>query len=617
MSRSLKCKMLKIFLFILIAWTGYPQRAYGLETVRVAVLPFQINAQEGREYLMERLPEVIRSFLAQEGAGVVDLNLSEGVSWTEATRQAGGIRAFGVDQGADYVIWGSLTRVGQKISIDAKMIPAFGQEPPSVFYAEGTGIENLTQIVRQLVDEFSVRLFKQERVTQIRIEGNQRIESDAIERVIATEPGDVFLAKSLSEDLKSVYRMGYFEDIRIESEDSPQGKIITFHVTEKPTIRRIEITGNRLYDDEEVQESLNIRTGSILNIFMIRSNLRRIESLYREKNYHNVQVDYEIHPLDNNQADLEFIIEEGEKVRIREIRFVGNDAYSEDELKDLMKTSEKGFWSWITASGELNQEDLNQDVARLTAFYHNNGYIEARVGDPQVEYQENWIYITMKIDEGSRYRVGKVGVNGDLVMPEEALLDQLGITDETFYNREVVRNDVLRLSDIFSDEGYAYADITPRIQKNSEDLTVDLTYQIEKNELVYFDRIIISGNTKTRDKVIRRQLEVYEKGLYSGRRLKRGIQNLHRLDYFEDINVDTTKGSAEDQMVLEINVTEKPTGTFSFGGGYSSVDNLFAMASITQRNLFGRGQVLQFRANVGGSSSQFTLSFTEIGRAHV
>jgi len=615
MLRSPEFKRLKLLLLIpLLLWTvwaGQPRTAFGLETVQVAVLPFQINALEGRDYLRERLPEVIRSFLEQEGAGVVDPNLPAGMSWTEVTRQAGGIRSFGLRQGADYVIWGSLTRVGQKISIDAKMIPTFGQEPPSVFYVEGTGIENLTRIMRKLVDEFSSRLFKQERVTQIRIEGNQRIESDAIDRVIKTRPGDVFLAKSLSEDLKAVYRMGYFEDIRIEAEDSPQGKIITFRVTEKPTIRRIEVTGNRLYDDEEVEESLNIRTGSILNVYMIRSNLRRIESLYREKNYHNVQVDYEIHPLDNNQADLEFIIDEGEKVRIREIRFVGNDAYSEDDLKDLMKTSEKGFWSWITASGELNQEDLNQDVARLTAFYHNNGYIEARVGDPRVEYQGNWIYVTIKIDEGSRFRVGKVDVSGDLVIPEPVLMDQIGITDETFYNREVVRNDVLKLSDIYSDEGYAYADIAPRINKNPEELTVDLTYQIDKKALVYFERITISGNTKTRDKVIRRQLEVYEKGLYSGRRLKRGVRNLHRLDYFEDIKVNTAKGSAEDQMVLEIEVAEKPTGTFSFGGGYSSVDNLFAMASISQRNLFGRGQVLQFRADVGGKSSRFTLSFTE------
>ncbi len=585
--------------------------AVSLETVQVVVLPFDIHVMEDREYLEEKLPEVLRSLLEQEGASVLDPEISDGKPWTEVTRSAGGIRKFGMDRGADYVIWGSLTRAGQKISIDAKMITTVGQEPPSVFFTEGRGIENLSVMVKDLVRKFSAKLFRRERVAEIRISGNKRIESDAIRRIIRTQPGDDFLAKSLSEDMKAVYKMGYFDDIRIESEESSGGKIIVFHVTEKPTIRSVRFAGNRVYDEEKIKESLTLKTGSVLNVSNIQSNMQRIESLYKEKNYHNVSVSYEIKNLDSNQADVEFIIAEGEKVRIKNIDFAGNSAFSSDDLKKLMKTSEKGFWSWITSSGELNREDLNQDAARVTAYYHNNGYIEARVGDPQVEYRGNWIYITIKISEGSRFKVGKVNVTGDLVFPEKDLLEKIKIGRETWYNREVVRKDVLTLTDVYSDEGYAYASIEPLISKKTESLEVDLNYKIQKGNQVYFEKIIISGNTKTRDKVIRRQLEVVEQGLYSGKNLKRGIRNLNRLDYFEDIKVNTVKGSAADQMILKIDVTEKPTGTFSFGGGYSSTENLFAMASITQRNLFGLGQILQLKAELGGSSTRFTTSFTE------
>jgi outer membrane protein insertion porin family len=405
--------------------------------------------------------------------------------------------------------------------------------------------------------------------------------------------------------------MGYFEDIRVEAENGPDGKIIIFDVKEKPTIRIIRFKGNRVYDDDEIKENLNIKTGSILNIFKVGSNIKRIEELYKDKNYHNVKITYNVHKLAHNQADLEFIIEEGEKVLIKSIILEGNSAFTNDKLKKIMKSSEKGFFSWLTSSGDLNKEDLNQDISRLTAFYHNKGYIQAKVGEPKIEYKENWIYITIKIDEGPQFKVGEVDIAGDLVLPKKELLEKLKISKETFYNREVIHNDVLALTDLYSDEGYAYTEIVPRIEKKLAEMIVHITYVVEKGKQVYFELITIGGNTKTRDKVIRRELKVYEQGLYSGRRLKRSVRNLHRLDYFEDIKVNTVKGSTDDKMILKIDVTEKPTGAFSFGAGYSSVENIFLMASISQRNLFGRGQALQVRGEIGGRSNRYNLSFTE------
>jgi len=602
-------RYLNLLLMVIILF--FPAGAYSLETIRVLVLPFEIHSQQDLSYLKTEIPGVLKNHFKQNGAIVIEIDSIPDFSLENQPKNVAGMRNLGIKSGADYVVWGSLTWLGQKFSIDAKMIESFNNEPPTILFVEGKGVENLSGSVKKLSENFGIRIFKHEKIAAVLVEGNKRIETDAIKKYIKTKQDDIFNAKRISEDLKSVYSMGYFEDIRIESEDKPEGKIIIFKVKEKPTIRVINIKGNKIYEDEEIKEYLNIRTGSILNIFKINSNIKRIEEMYKEKNYHNIKVDYDLKQLEHNQADLEFIIEEGEKVQIIKIIFEGNKAFDSDKLKDLIKTSEKGFFSWLTSSGDLNMEDLNQDIARLSAFYHNNGYIQARIGEPQIEYRDNWIYITIKIDEGPRFKVGNVDIEGDIVLSKEELAKKLKINKEEFFNREVVRNDVLALTDIYSDEGYAYAEITPRIDKDFDQLMVNIIYVIKKGKQVYFEKIIIAGNTKTRDKVIRRELKVYEQELFSGRRLKRGMRNLYRLDFFEDIKVDTIKGSSDDSMILKINVSEKPTGTFSFGGGYSSVENLFVMASISQSNLFGRGQILKLQGEIGGRTNRYTLSFTE------
>ena len=566
---------------------------------------------EETPYIENEIPEILKNHFKQSGAIVIETSSIPDFSLENQPKSLAGIRNLGIKTGADYVVWGSLTWLEQKFSVDAKMIESFNNDPPNILFVEGEGIENLFVSVKKLAENLGMKFFKQEKVAEVIVEGNKRIEIDAIKKYIKIKQGDIFNAKKISEDLKSVYSMGYFENIIIESDDKPKGKTIIFKVKEKPTIRVINIKGNKVYDDEEIREYLNIRTGSILNIFKINSNIRRIEELYKEKNYHNAKVDYNLKQLEHNQADLEFIIEEGKKVQIKKIIFEGNNAFDSDKLKGLMRTSEKGFFSWLTSSGELNIEDLNQDISRLSAFYNNNGYIQARIGEPQIEYKDKWIYITIKTDEGPQFKVGRVDVEGDIVLSKEEFFKKLKINKEEFFNREVVRNDVLAITDIYSDEGYAYAEIIPRIDKDFDQHMANIIYVIKKGKQVYFEKIIIAGNTKTRDKVIRRELKVYEQELFSGRQLKRGMRNLYRLDFFEDIKVNTIKGSSDDRMILKIDVSEKPTGTFSFGGGYSSVENLFAMASISQRNLFGRGQILKLQGQIGGRTNTYTLSFTE------
>ena len=602
--------MTRVLLLIAITLVSMiPGSALGVEPARIVLLPFTINAQEDLAYLASEIPAMIGNNLKQEGAAILDpVRLSVEYPDRRTTKD---IRKFGVTVAADFVIWGSMTRIGQRFSLDVKMVEPFSEAEPAIVYEEGERIEALPAMVHTVSSRLGLRIFKQSVITEVRIEGNNRIEADAIERVIKAAAGNVYSVKELSQDLKAIYAMGYFDDVRIESEEAPKGKMVIFKVKEKPTVRVIRFKGNRVFDDEKLMENLSISTGSILNIFKLGKNVKRIESLYTEKNYHNIKVTYTLDSLEHEQADLTFHIEEGDKIWIRNITFDGNNAYSDDDLKDLMKTAEKGWFSWITSSGDLSQEDLDRDVDKVTAFYHNNGYIKAKVSEPQVDYRPEGIEISMKIEEGPRFKVGRVDIDGDIILDKAQLLGKLKITEDEFYNRETVRNDLLALADLYSDEGYAYADISPKTEQDPENLVVHITYTIAKGDKVYFERITINGNTITRDKVIRRELKVYEQELYSGVRLKRGVRNLQRLDFFEDVKVNTEKGSAPDQMRLNINVTEKPTGAFSFGGGYSNDEQLFGMASISQRNLFGHGQKLELKAQLGGTTDRFTLSFVE------
>ncbi len=600
-----------VLTIILLLGIWHPMVARAADPVKVMVLPFDVHATGDLNYLRTQIADVLTDHLEKDGAIATPYPVEKYRAESSIITEEPVLREIAREYGADRIIWGSFTLIGEKFSLDAHMLAPFDSAGPISFNAQGSQLENLLKVLKSLSDQIGLKLFQHEVVDEIRIEGNKRIEADAIKRKINIKTGQIYKDSQLSADLKSIFNMGYFDDLRVETETGPKGKIVTFHVKEKPTVRRIKIKGNRIFDDEEINENLTITTGAILNIFKVRSNLEQIESVYKEKNYHQVAVDYKVHPLDNNQADIEFIIDEGPKVYVTSITFEGNNSYKPRKLKKQIQTSEKGFFFWLTSSGDLDRSKLDQDAALLKNFYTNQGYINAKVADPIVDIQEDGIQINFKIDEGARYKMGSIDVSGDLIKPKEELLENLELGEATYYSREKLRADVIKLSDIYGNFGYAYADVNPNVKPDKENLTVNVTYEIQKNQEVYYENIFISGNTRTRDKVIRRQLRVYEKERFNGAALKRSIRNLYRLEYFEDIKVNSLKGSKDDLMVLKIDVAEKPTGTFSFGAGYSTEENVYFVGSISQRNFLGRGQTLKFSGEIGGSTTRYNLSFTE------
>jgi outer membrane protein insertion porin family len=577
------------------------------ETVNVMVLPFDVHATGDLKYLSTQIADVLSDHLEKDGAAITKYPADA----ADPELDSVAVRKIARAHNVDHIIWGSFTLIGERFSLDARMLEPFDPASPVGFTGKGVKIENLLKVLKSLSSDIGLKLFKREIVEAITISGNQRIESDAILRQISTKTGAIYKASQVTSDIKKIYKMGFFDDLRVEADKGEKGTIVTFHVKEKPTIRRIRIKGNKRFDDEEVKENLTLSTGAILNIFKVRSNIEQIEAMYKEKNYHQIAVDYKVLPLKNNQGDIEFNINEGPKVYVTDIEFEGNKSFKAKQLKKEIQTSEKGFFFWITSSGDLDRTKLDQDAALLNTFYSNQGYIRVRVADPVIDIGETGIRITFKIDEGSRFKVGKVDISGDLIKPKDELLKNLRLGQSTYYNRELLRNDIIALSDIYGVDGYAYADIDPEVKENNDTLMVDVTYAVQKKQEVYFENIFISGNTRTRDKVIRRELKVNEREKFNGAALKRSIRNLYRLDYFEDVKVNTLKGSKDDQMVLKIDVTEKSTGSFNFGAGYSSEENVFLVGSVALRNFLGKGQKLKFASEFGASTTRYDLNFTE------
>ncbi|PIE71984.1 MAG: outer membrane protein assembly factor BamA [Deltaproteobacteria bacterium] len=577
----------------------------------VVVLPFQVLSDSGEmpADLGDQIAEKISEALAFGGARLIAVDLSDQAKTGDLPVTVR--RALGKTWQADYLISGMLVRMQDALHLEIELLQTDADVSPVVFSETAGSMAELSGAVSKLSDRVISRLFPAERIVRIDISGNRRVDAPVIERAISTRPGDRFVPAQLTADLKAIYKLGLFSDVRVEATDAETGKEVSFVVKEKPVIRQINITGNDAIDTDKIKEVLSVKAGGVRNDVTLLSDMERIRSLYREKNYHHTRVNYRFLSVKEGQEDLEVVISEGERLKVEAIIFEGNTVYTAKELSKFMQTKKRGFFSFLTGSGELKPEVLEQDMDRIGGQYYREGYINARVAKPEVDYTDAGIRIKVKIEEGPRFKVGNVSVEGDLIEPEAVLLEGLNITDQVFCNREILHHDVIHLSDLYSDQGYANVDVFPRLIRRPEEGVADVVFMITKGNQVYFDQILITGNVKTRDKVIRRQLSVYEQERYSGQKLKRGIRNLNYLDYFESVNVDTVPGEDPDTLNLIVEVKEKSTGEFSFGGGYSSQDNAFLSTSIAQRNLFGRGQTLNLKAEVAGSNNKYTFSFTE------
>jgi outer membrane protein insertion porin family len=529
--------------------------------------------------------------------------------------------AAGRSREAEAVVYGSVSLIGGSLSLDLRLIYPDAPDTETVVLVAQGQRQELSGLLDRIDNQLGNALSASSLVQEVSVKGNRRSDTDAILQNIETRKGERLDPATVSSDIKAIYGMGFFEDVQVDTTESPAGRRVVFVVKEKPAIRNIKFSGNSTITEEKIKEAIDLKPYTIIQEKTLQENVEKIKALYAEKGYSGMDVVASVEPVSEQAADVTFEITEGEKVRIKTIEFLGNEAFSDKELEDLMETSEKKSpwipsWRTIVAlfkgdAAVLKWDALERDLGRISAYYHNQGYVDAKVGHPDVRRQDAWLFISIPVEEGDRYGVGNVDIEEDLFKDKQALLAKLQTPNQEVFNQEMLRQDILKLTDLYADEGYAYADVTPKITKDPAEKLVNIVLSVNRGPKVTFDRIEIVGNTRTRDKVIRRELRVNELEPFSASGLRKSRQRLGRLGYFEDINMAPTKGGDEDRMNLEVQVKERPTGTFSIGAGYSSVDKLILMGEISQRNLLGRGQILNFRGIIGSTTNRYSMSFTE------
>jgi outer membrane protein insertion porin family len=451
------------------------------------------------------------------------------------------------------------------------------------------------------------------RIRAIEVKGNQKVETSTIQFYIRTRIGDEFSVARIREDLLRIYRLGFFKDVQVDVEEFEGGLKVTFIVVEEPLVRDITITGTAAIKREEVEGKLALKPNAVLNRNQVRDSLDKIKQLYQEKGYYFAEAEAIYTEVGPDEIDLTIRITEGEKILIKRIDFVGNRAVAAWELKNAMETKEATLFSFITGTGVYQRDTLRNDVRRLEALYQTRGFLRVEVAEPEVrvDRQAKGIFITIAIKEQEQFRVGRVHVAGDDLFSAEELKSLMRLQEGEIFDRSQLANDVLRITDRYSERGYAFAEVVPVTTIDQARRLVNLDVRIDRGPQVRVGRILIVGNEITRDKVIRREIRLNEGELFDSSKLRRSRQRLGNLGFFEEIKIDTKRRPEEELVDLEVRVKEQPTGAFTAGAGYSSTQSFIATASIRQNNLFGRGQRIALIAQLSRISADFTLSFTE------
>jgi len=468
-------------------------------------------------------------------------------------------------------------------------------------------------ITTALLVFLSLRAFAQgtaPTVTDIKIVGNQRVETDAIRVHISQPVGQPEDPSDIDADIKSIYKMGFFDSVRAGINSSG---VLTYYVHERPLLTDIRFVGLKAIkpSDDKIVNALAIHSGAIYDPVRAKTTIRNIEEVYQNKGYLDVRVAFRLIPHANNTAIGLVEVTEGPQVKIGRVEFSGNKSFSARKLRGVIETQRHTLLSYVMSTGYLDQKKLQSDVDRLQTFYYQHGYVNAVVSQPTIVRHGDALTITFPIDEGPQYHVGTVNVAGDILFPAAELEKDLTLKPKTVFSGTDMQHDVLTLSDFYSDRGYAYVNVDPRTQVNPTTQTVDVTYNISPGQEVLVDRIRITGNTKTSDKVIRRELTIQEQEPYSSSKIQRSKQKLDALGYFSNTRISTEPGPSPDKINLDIAVQEKNTASLQVGGGYDSYSSVFGNFSITNTNLFGGGEAVSVSAQLGYLYQDYNFNYVE------
>lgn len=449
-----------------------------------------------------------------------------------------------------------------------------------------------------------------ETVGQIVVTGNKRVDTETIRTYVSVRPGRPFGAANIDESLQALYATGLFADVKI----TRQGNNLMVAVVENPIINKVAFEGNKKLSDDQLKTIVESQPRSVMTRAKVQSDVQRILEAYRRSGRFRATVDPKVIELSDNRVDLVFEIDEGAKTGVASISFIGNKAFSDGRLMDVIKTREAGLLSWLRTTDTYDPDRLQSDEELLRRFYYNNGYADFRIVSTvaDLDRERNSFFITFTLEEGDKYTFGDIQVESSLATLDPARLRSVVTTRQgKTYSAEAVEKSIEALTIEAAKSGYAFAQVRPRGDRNFESHTISVTYSIEEGPRVYVERLNIRGNTRTRDYVIRREFELAEGDAYNRVLVDRAERRLNNLGFFKTVRITTEPGSSPDRVVVNVDVEEQSTGEVSFGIGYSTSDGVIGDVSVTEKNFLGRGQYV--RVSVGGGESQQTqeLSFTE------
>lgn len=457
-------------------------------------------------------------------------------------------------------------------------------------------------------------------ILRIVVAGNRRVTQDDLVTYLRERSGQEFSPEVLTQDVRELYGSGFFDDIEVDLERQEEGVVLRFVVRERPSVNAVTFEGNSELDKDDLRDGIELKANTILSPPAIRRSIQKIRDMYAEKGYFLAEVESETIAQKDNEVEVKFKIREQGQVSVKRVTFIGNESISTDELRSLMFIGNPGILAF-GSGGPFRQDAFERDVAVISAMYYDRGFLAVTVSTPRVMLtpDRSGIEIAITIDEGPRYKIrqlrvydrGEGGKEIDPIGGRRNLRMMVRAKSGDFFNRAALLEDLQAIRTLYRDHGYANVDANPQTQLDPATSEVDVIVPVERGPLVHFERIEMRGNGKTRDKVIRRELEVYEGALFHETKLERSKRRVTALGYFERVDISMEQGSAPDKMNVYIEVAERPTGTFQVGAGFSSVENFIATAQIQQANLFGNGQSLSLQGQFSSLRQLVNIHFLE------
>ena len=448
------------------------------------------------------------------------------------------------------------------------------------------------------------------RLREIRVEGAQRVEADTVRSYIGMRPGDSVTPAALDKALKALFATGLFADVNMRQD----GQDVTVRIVENPIINRLAFEGNRRITDEALTDEVKLRPRIVFTRARVQSDLQRIMDLYRRSGRFSATVVPKVIQLPQNRVDLIFEINEGELTEIRKIAFVGNKEFDDGDLREVVQTRESAWYRFLSSDDTYDPDRLTFDRELLRRHYLANGYADFRVVSAVAELtpDSKAFFVTFTVEEGARYKIGKVDITTALRnLDVEKLREGQTIVPGDWYNADEVEAMIGKLTDAVGVFGYAFVDIRPRVRRDRKTRLIDVAFVIQEGPRVFVETVKISGNVRTLDKVVRREILLVEGDAFNTSKLRRSRQRIRNLGFFERVEIENKAGSSRDKTVIDVSLKEKSTGEISFGAGFSSSAGVVGDAGIRERNLLGRGQDLQLGVQVGERQQQIDLSFTE------